>query len=185
MLILQNVLYKHPDKSLLFDNINLAVNHHNKIALVGNNGSGKSTLLKIIAKELMPLDGQISTASKAYYVPQIFGQYNHFTIGQALKVEDKRNALQEILNGNATEENYTLLDDDWAVEERCNDALKYWQLTDLDLSQKLETLSGGQKTKVFLAGISIHEPELVLLDEPSNHLDVAGRRLLYDFIIGI
>ena len=183
MLILQNILYKHPDKSLLFDNINLAVNHHNKIALVGNNGSGKSTLLKIIVKELMPLDGQISTASKPYYVPQIFGQYNHFTIGQALKVEDKRNALQEILNGNATEENYTLLDDDWTVEERCNDALKYWQLTDLDLSQKLETLSGGQKTKVFLAGISIHEPELVLLDEPSNHLDVAGRRLLYDFII--
>lgn len=46
----------------------------------------------------------------------------------------------------------------------------------------METLSGGQKTKVFLAGISIHQPELVLLDEPSNHLDVSGRQLLYSFI---
>ncbi len=46
----------------------------------------------------------------------------------------------------------------------------------------METLSGGQKTKVFLAGISIHQPELILLDEPSNHLDVSGRQLLYDFI---
>jgi len=46
----------------------------------------------------------------------------------------------------------------------------------------MATLSGGQKTKVFLAGISIHQPELVLLDEPGNHLDVAGRQLLYSFI---
>jgi ATPase subunit of ABC transporter with duplicated ATPase domains len=46
----------------------------------------------------------------------------------------------------------------------------------------METLSGGQKTKIFLAGISIHQPEFILLDEPSNHLDVSGRQLLYDFI---
>ncbi|MES2652634.1 MAG: ABC-F family ATP-binding cassette domain-containing protein [Bacteroidota bacterium] len=182
MLILQNISYIHPNKNLLFDAINLTVNHHEKIALIGNNGSGKSTLLKIIAKELEPSGGQVDMASKPYYVPQIFGQYNHFTIGQALKIEDKLNALQEILKGNVTTENYTLLDDDWTIEERCNDALKYWQLAGLDLSQKMETLSGGQKTKVFLAGISIHQAELILLDEPSNHLDVSGRELLYDFI---
>ncbi|HXS55632.1 MAG TPA: ATP-binding cassette domain-containing protein, partial [Hanamia sp.] len=172
MFILQNISYTHPNKNLLFDNINLTVNHHEKIALIGNNGSGKSTLLKIIAKELEPLDGQINVVAEPYYIPQIFGQYNHITIAQALKVEDKLNALQEILDGKVTTENYTLLDDDWTIEERCNDALKYWQLAGLDLSQKMEALSGGQKTKVFLAGISIHHPELILLDEPSNHLDV-------------
>ncbi len=182
MLILQNISYTHPNKDLLFDNINLTVNYHDKIALIGNNGSGKSTLLKIIAKELRPLGGLINVVSEPYYAPQIFGQYNHFSVGQALKVEGKLNALKEILNGNVTEGNYALLDDDWTIEERCNDALKYWQLTDLDLSQKMETLSGGQKTKVFLAGISIHQSELVLLDEPSNHLDILGRQLLYDFI---
>lgn len=182
MLILQDVSYIHPNKDLLFDNITLAVNNHNKIALIGNNGSGKSTLLKIIAGELQLSGGQLSVDTKPYYVPQIFGQYNHLTVAQALRIENKLHALREILNGNVTEENYTFLDDDWTIEDRCNIALNYWQLTDLDLSQKMETLSGGQKTKVFLVGISIHEPELVLLDEPSNHLDISGRQLLYDFI---
>lgn len=182
MLILQNISYTHPNKNLLFDNINLTVNRHEKIALIGNNGSGKSTLLKIIAKETEPLGGQINVVAEPYYAPQIFGQYNHFTIGQALKIEDKLNALQELLNGSTAAENYTLLGDDWNIEERCNEALTYWQLADLDLSQKMETLSGGQKTKIFLAGIAIHQPELILLDEPSNHLDVSGRELLYDFI---
>lgn len=182
MLILQNISYIHPNKDLLFDNIHLAVNHHDKIALIGNNGSGKSTLLKIIAGKLQLSGGQLSLNAKPFYVPQVFGQYNHLTIAQALRIENKLNALNEILNGRVTEENYAFLDHDWTIEERCGDALNLWQLTDLDLSQKMETLSGGQKTKIFLAGISIHEPKLVLLDEPSNHLDISGRQLLYNFI---
>jgi len=182
MLILQNISYTHPNKDLLYSNINLTVNKHDKTALIGNNGAGKSTLLKIIAGELQPSNGQRDIDVSPYYVPQLFGQYNYLTIAQALKVEHKRDALKEILNGKITEENYTLLDEDWTIEDRCYDALAYWQLTDIDLSQRMETLSGGQKTKVFLAGISIHQPELVLLDEPGNHMDIAGRQLLYDFI---
>lgn len=182
MLILQNISYTHPNKDLLFSDINLTVNNHEKTALIGNNGAGKSTLLKIIAKELQPSNGQISVETEPYFVPQIFGQFNHLTIAEALKIDKKLNALKEILNGNTSEENFNLLNDDWTIEDRCNDALQDWQLTDLDLSQKMEALSGGQKTKVFLAGISIHQPELILLDEPSNHLDIASRQLLYDFI---
>lgn len=182
MLILQHISYTHPNKNLLFDNISLTVNHHEKIALIGNNGSGKSTLLKLIAKELQPLGGVVNSFAEPYYIPQIFGQYNQLTIGQALKVEGKLKALNEILNGNATEENFNVLNDDWTIETRCNEALQHWQLTDLNLSKKMKTLSGGQKTKVFLAGVTIHQPEFVLLDEPSNHLDVLGRKLLYDFI---
>jgi ATPase subunit of ABC transporter with duplicated ATPase domains len=182
MLILQNISYTHPNKDLLFSDINLTVNNHDKTALIGNNGTGKSTLLKIIAGELQPSNGQRSVDTLPYYIPQIFGQYNHLTIAQALKVERKLNALKEILNGNVAEENFNALNDDWTIEDRCNDALQHWQLTDLDLSQKMETLSGGQRTKIFLAGISIHQPELILLDEPSNHLDISSRQLLYDFI---
>ena len=182
MLTLQNISYTHQNKDLLFSDINLTVNNHEKTALIGNNGVGKSTLLKIIAGELQPTYGQIIVETEPYYVTQIFGQFNHLNIAQALLIEDKLNALKEILNGNTSEENFNLLNDDWTIEDRCKEALNYWQLDDLDLSQKMETLSGGQKTKVFLAGISIHQSELVLLDEPSNHLDVSGRRLLYDFI---
>lgn len=182
MLILQNISYIHPDKNLLFETINLTVNRQDKIALIGNNGSGKSTLLKIMAQELQPLDGQLHALAEPYYVPQIFGQYNQLSIGQALRVEDKLRALHNILEGNATEENFNVLNDDWTIEDRCAEALNYWQLNKLDFSQKIETLSGGQKTKVFLAGISIHQPNLVLLDEPSNHLDISGRELLYEYI---
>ncbi|MBO9584630.1 MAG: ABC-F family ATP-binding cassette domain-containing protein [Flavobacterium sp.] len=182
MLILQNISYQHENKDMLFQNISFTLNNHDKTALVGNNGVGKSTLLKIIAGELQPFSGQIIQNSKPYFVPQLFGQFNGLTIAEALRIKEKVASLKEILEGVVTEENLQLLDDDWTIEDRCNEALSYWQLHDLDLNQKMETLSGGQKTKVFLAGIMIHESDLVLLDEPSNHLDFAGRTLLYDFI---
>ncbi|WP_210488745.1 ribosomal protection-like ABC-F family protein [Rufibacter aurantiacus] len=182
MLILQNISYTHPNKDLLFSDINLTVNAHQKIALIGNNGSGKSTLLRIIAQELKPSGGQVQVEAEPYYVPQVFGQFNQLTVAQALRIEPKLKALHEILEGNTSEENFHLLNDDWTVEDRCREALDSWQLHEVELCQPMETLSGGQKTKVFLAGISIHQPELVLLDEPSNHLDVAGRELLYNFV---
>lgn len=182
MLILQNISYLHPNKSRLFDELHLTVNTHEKIALIGHNGSGKSTLLKIIAGELPPSTGQRMVQATPYYIPQVVGQFNHLTVAEALGVAEKLTALQEILAGNVTEENLLVLDDDWTLEERIQEAFAYWQLTEIDLTASLATLSGGQKTKVFLAGIDIHSPDFVLLDEPSNHLDTAARQLLYDFV---
>jgi ATPase subunit of ABC transporter with duplicated ATPase domains len=182
MLILQGVSYTHPNRDLLFCDINLHINKHNKIALIGNNGAGKSTLLKILAGCLHPSQGLVKVDSNPFYVPQLFGQFNEYTVGQALKVNEKINALREILEGQVTDANLTLLDDDWMIEERCMEAFSHWNLDGLDLSQKLGTLSGGQKTKVFLAGIIIHCPEIVLLDEPSNHLDTKTREVLYEYI---
>lgn len=182
MLTLQNISYIHPDKELLFSGIYLSLNNKEKIALIGNNGSGKSTLLKIIAGELQPSAGQVKAEPMPYYVPQIFGQFDQLTIAEALKIHDKLSALKAILAGNGTEKHFNDLNDDWTIEERCRDALNHWQLKELDPDQKLATLSGGQKTKVFLAGIDIHQPELILLDEPGNHLDIKARELLFDFI---
>lgn len=182
MFTLHNITYLHPSKDALFTGITLTINKHEKVALIGKNGSGKSTLLKIIAGELQHSNGQMHLNPQPYYLPQIFGQYDHLTIGEALKIEGKLNALKEILEGNVTDQNLNILDDDWTIEERSSEALQYWQLDELGLTQKINTLSGGQKTKVFLAGISIHQPELVLLDEPSNHLDTEARELLYHFI---
>lgn len=182
MLTLQNISYTHPDKDLLFSNISLSLNSKEKIALIGNNGSGKSTLLKIIAGELNSSSGNVTAESTPYYVPQIFGQFDHLTIAEALKIKDRLVAFKEILSGNATEQYFNILNDDWTIEDRCNEALNYWQLNGLNLEQKLETLSGGQKTKVFLAGISINQPDFILLDEPSNHLDLESRNQLYEFI---
>ncbi|NHA07182.1 ABC-F family ATP-binding cassette domain-containing protein [Mucilaginibacter sp. HC2] len=182
MLTLQDITYIHPNKDLLFTDLDFIVNNHQKIALVGNNGTGKSTLLKILAGELQPSGGLVKADPKPYYVPQLFGQFNDHSVAEALRIDVKLNALREILEGRVTEENMELLNDDWTIEERCHEALAHWGLADFDLTQKMELLSGGQKTKVFLAGIDIHQPETVLLDEPSNHLDISGRKLLYDYI---
>ncbi|MBT1703810.1 ABC-F family ATP-binding cassette domain-containing protein [Chryseosolibacter indicus] len=182
MLTIQGVTYIHPNGDLLFADLNLSINKHDKIALIGNNGSGKSTLLKILARELQPSSGLVRVESTPYHIPQIFGQFNNYAVSQALQIDAKLEALKEILKGNATEQNFAVLDNDWNIKERCKEALSYWGLEEVDLNQKVETLSGGQKTKVFLAGISIHQPEIVLLDEPSNHLDSASRDMLYGFI---
>lgn len=81
-----------------------------------------------------------------------------------------------------TDEQLQILDDDWSIEERCQKAFHYWGIEDIDLQQSMSRLSGGQKTKVFLSGVMIHEPDVVLMDEPSNHLDRTGRAKLYEFI---
>lgn len=182
MVIIQNLTYQHPNKDRLFENLNLTIHNNHKTAIIGNNGSGKSTLLKIISGELQPTSGLLSVEAEPYFVPQQFGQYNDLTIAQALQIEDKLLAFRQILDGNVGDENMNILNDDWTIEERCQSALDYWQLNNLDLEQKLGSLSGGQKTKVFLAGIAIHQVEFVLMDEPTNHLDTASRELLYEFI---
>ncbi|MDR0559909.1 MAG: ATP-binding cassette domain-containing protein [Prevotellaceae bacterium] len=182
MFILQSVSYIHSDRELLFDNVTLSVGSREKVAVTGNNGAGKSTLLKIIAGQIPQSAGSVTVSSKPYYVPQIVGQFDYLTVAQAIGIADRLNALYKIMSGNVTEENLSALNDDWTLEERCREALLYWNLVGLDLNTKMNTLSGGQKTKVFLAGITVNNPEIVLLDEPTNHLDTDGRNLLYRFI---
>jgi ATPase subunit of ABC transporter with duplicated ATPase domains len=182
MILLQNISFGFPGGDLLFNNTNLTIPSDTKSALVGSNGMGKSTLLKIIAGEIQPLSGNSTIPGHIFYVPQMFGNFNHLTIAECLKIDQKLNALQKITNGEVDEIYFEILNDDWDIEERCQQALEYWGLENFELTQKLESLSGGQKTKVFLAGIQINPPDIIILDEPTNHLDIEGRKLLYDLI---
>ncbi|UYQ91731.1 ATP-binding cassette domain-containing protein [Chitinophaga horti] len=182
MLTLQSITYLHPNRDVLFENLHLSVQAHEKIALIGNNGAGKSTLLRLIAGILTPVAGIIRRDAAPYYVPQHTGQYNDSSVAEALGIDRKLKALQSILAGDVSEANMTVLEDDWTIEERCTEAFAEWGLSDIDLFGPMAALSGGQKTKVFLAGIRIHQPELVLMDEPSNHLDAPARQQLYDYI---
>ena len=178
----QQLSYIHADKEPLFQNINLTVNKGEQVSLVGNNGSGKSTLLRIIEGGLKPVSGEVVCSSQPYYVPQHFGQYDQLTVMQALQVESKIKALLAIIAGDASIGNFTALDDDWNIEERCLAALSFWGLQYIRLDQPMCTLSGGEKTKVFLSGLQIHSPEIILMDEPTNHLDTGSRNKLYGFI---
>lgn len=177
-----NLTYIHSDKEVLFENISFSVIKGQKTALIGNNGCGKSTLIQIIAGILKPASGELIRSSLPYFVPQHYGQYNHLTVAQALKVDKKIDALHAILDGDASSQNFSILDDDWNMEERTKAALSSWGLEYIELDQIMENLSGGEKTKIFLAGITIHSPNIILLDEPTNHLDYHSRQKVYDLI---
>ena len=179
---IQQISYIHPDKEVLFSDLNFAISKGQKLGLVGNNGCGKSTLLQIIAGQLSPSSGVIVRPDDLYYIPQHFGQYDSLTIAQALRIERKQQALHAILSGDASNENFVVLDDDWNIEKRSIAALDLWGLGQFTLSYPMNLLSGGEKTRVFLAGMDIHHPPVILMDEPTNHLDSSGRQRLYDWV---
>ena len=179
---IQQISYIHPDKEVLFSDLNFAISKGQKLGLVGNNGCGKSTLLQIIAGQLSPSSGVIVRPDDLYYIPQHFGQYDSLTIAQALQIERKQQALHAILAGDVSNENFTILNDDWNIEERSIAALDLWGLGQFTLSYPMNLLSGGEKTRVFLAGMDIHHPSVILMDEPTNHLDSSGRQRLYDWV---
>ena len=167
---------------MFVSDLNFAISKGQKLGLVGNNGCGKSTLLQIIAGQLSPSSGVIVRPDDLYYIPQHFGQYDSLTIAQVLHIDSKQQALHAILAGDASTENFTLLDDDWNIEERSVAALDLWGLGQFPLSHPMHLLSGGEKTRVFLAGMDIHNPSVILMDEPTNHLDISGRQRLYDWV---
>lgn len=181
-IIVRQLSYIHTDKDVLFQDINFSIAEGQKVALVGDNGSGKSTLMQMLTGRIKPSSGEVIMSSAPYYVPQHFGQYNHQTVAQALSIDKKLEAYNAILRGDASEDNFVVLDDDWGIEERANAALSQWQLDHITLEQTFDSLSGGEKTRVFLAGVAIHEPRVVLMDEPSNHLDNVSRHSLYKLL---
>lgn len=178
----QNLTYIHPDKEVLFHNISFSVSANTKCAVTGHNGSGKSTLLQIIAHRLQSASGAVICESEPYFIPQLFGQYDSLTIAGALGISETIRALHAILDGDVTESNFICLDDKWDIEEQAMAALDKWNIGNIPLSAALNDLSGGEKTKVFLAGISLHAPKLILMDEPTNHLDLKAREKLYEYI---
>ena len=178
--IIKDLSYIHTDKEILFSHLHLSINSGDKIALTGNNGCGKSTLMRILAGDLSPSSGTVLRPEHLYYVPQHFGQYDRQTIAQALGISHKLSALHAILSGDATEKHFNTLNDDWNVEERAQASLDSWGLDGITLSRPMEGLSGGEKTRIFLAGMELHNPTAILLDEPTNHLDMDSREVLED-----
>lgn len=180
-IIVSGVSFRYYNQQTLFECVNLSVAPGEKVSVVGNNGTGKSTLLKLIAGELKVSSGSIRCSSTPYYIPQQIG-ITGISVSRALGVSDKIEALHAICEGSDKYEYYDLLANDWDIETRCRIALDSWGLSKVGLATPVDSLSGGEKTKLFLAGIAVHRPAIILLDEPTNHLDYTGRRNLYEFI---
>lgn len=160
-----------PDGRSLFQNVSFQLSHE-RTGLIGRNGVGKSTLLRIIAGEVAPMSGALTSHAKIGILHQM-PDSSHKTVADLFGVTTQFSALQRILSGIGSDED--IAEADWMLETRLEDALFKMELSGLPPETPLNCLSGGQKTRAALAALIFQQPDLILLDEPTNNLDVQGR----------
>ena len=180
---------------LLLEQVDLAIEPGERIALIGRNGAGKSTLMKLISGDIKPDDGDIRLESGVRIarleqeVPigasgsvfdvvaeglgdagALLARYHHL-IHEADIDTDQLAEVQakiEAVQG-------------WSLDQRVGETL---QRLELDGDADFGRLSGGMKRRVLLARALVAEPDLLLLDEPTNHLDIAAIDWLEGFLKG-
>jgi ATPase subunit of ABC transporter with duplicated ATPase domains len=153
-----------------------------RTGLIGVNGSGKSTLLRLIAGELHPGHDTIKIRGEVGYLPQAITLGTRRTVSDLLCVAAARTALHAIEAGETREDLYLTIGDDWDVEERARAWLDRLGLAHLGLDDQVERLSGGETILVALAALFLRRPDVMLLDEPTNNLDLDARKRLYDAV---
>ncbi len=167
-----------PDDTPVFDGLSFTV-PGGRTGLVAPNGAGKSTLLKLIAGELRPTAGTVSARGMLGYLPQTLPLSGELTVAEVLGIAPQLAALNAIESGDAGDEHFTTIGNDWDVEERTRAQLDRLGLADVGLARSLSALSGGQIVSLGLAAQLLKRPDILLLDEPTNNLDLDARRKLY------
>ncbi|MBI9041795.1 ABC-F family ATP-binding cassette domain-containing protein [Lutibacter sp.] len=192
----------------LFSNVSFAINENDKIALMGKNGAGKSTLLKIIAGASKPSSGNISAPKEAViaYLPQHLLAKDNATV-----FEETSKAFAEIFTMKAEiekiNEELTVRTDYesdayMALIERVSElSEKFYSIEEVNYEAEVEKVlkglgfersdfnrptsefSGGWRMRIELAKILLQKPDLILLDEPTNHIDIESVMWLEDFLI--
>ncbi len=149
------------ENKLLFNDLNLTIYKGEKVGLIGGNGVGKSTILKLIMDQLTPTQGSIRLGARvkvAYY------DQEH------RQLEPNRTILDEIIY------NY-----DVTLHE-ARDLLAQVLFFGEDVQKYIRDLSGGEKARVALLKIILDEPNFLLMDEPSNHLDISSKEIVENFL---
>ncbi|HCF38008.1 MAG TPA: ABC transporter, partial [Thermosipho africanus] len=158
MIILNNLTISFPGKTLLSD-VNLNISDKERVALIGKNGSGKTTLLKAIAGIFNDYTGKIITSGKILYLDQFrtFDEktpYEYYM--KVANTPEKERLVRSILKGLGFEE------EDW--------------------HRDISTFSGGERTRLQIGRLFIEDAEFILLDEPTNYLDILGIRFLKNLL---
>lgn len=193
VLTVKNVTHGFGSRSILEDvSFRLLKGEH--VALVGANGEGKSTFLNIITGKLMPDEGTVEWSNRvtAGYLDQHSALTPGTTIRDNLRLAfDNLFALeQEMLTaydkmGEATDDEVTKLMEDaaeiqnildssgfYVIDSKIDEVAQGLGLSDIGLDKKVDELSGGQRTKVLLTKLLLQNPTILILDEPTNYLDV-------------
>ncbi|MER5893595.1 ATP-binding cassette domain-containing protein [Streptomyces sp. NPDC001876] len=170
-----------PDGGDVFEDFHLAVGP-GRTGLIGLNGCGKSTLLRLIAGELTPTGGHITTAGDIGYLPQNRALDTALRVDAVLGIAAKRNALKAVESGDVREEHFTVVGDDWDVEERARATLDQLGLAGVGPDRTIGEMSGGECVLLRLAALLLARPPVLLLDEPTNDLDLHARGRLYDAV---
>ncbi|WP_350612812.1 ABC-F family ATP-binding cassette domain-containing protein [Pseudomonas sp. HY7a-MNA-CIBAN-0227] len=171
---LHRVGFQFANGETLLEDLTLTFDH-TPTGIVGRNGMGKSILARLIAGLLMPSSGLLKSSARLAYVPQTVPLFPGQTVAQLTRCADVLMALQRLAKGEATAEDLDLVDDRWDLAERLRKALDGADLSEVDVEDPAEQLSGGQLARVAVIGALLSQPQLLILDEPTNHLDSAGR----------
>lgn len=208
MLINVSNIYKYFNGTLLLRNINLTIENHETIGLIGSNGCGKTTFLNIITGQEefdKTSDGlgsvDIANNITIGYLHQNSGLETESTIKEEmlkafsnlLSVKDKMKQLEEIMSRGTDEnqeaaEEYSRLSayfearDGYLINVKIQQILNGMGFSDIPDNRKIESLSGGEKTRLALAKLLLEEPDLLILDEPTNHLDFTTLMWLEDYL---
>ncbi len=180
----------------ILDNISFVLEDNDKVCLIGNNGAGKSTLLKILNGDINYDSGNINYNDEniGMLMQEIDIEDYDLTITCYIKrktgfknIENKLKELEENLNDSNMEEYGNVLDlylklDGYNFENNINMLLNGLGLNK-DLNKKVKELSGGEKIKVLLTILLLSNPDIMLLDEPTNNLDIDGITYLENYLV--
>jgi ATP-binding cassette subfamily F protein 3 len=193
---------------LLFSDVSFVINENDKIALMGKNGAGKSTLLKLLAGINKPTLGRIASPKeyRIAYLPQhLLTEDNCSVIDEAKKAFDSilkmKNEIEE-LNEELTKRTDYESDEYYKIIERVSEISEiYYSIEEINIDAEVEKVlqgigflrsdfqrstsefSGGWRMRIELAKILLQKPDLILLDEPTNHMDIESIQWLEDFLI--
>lgn len=178
---IENLTKSYGDR-MLFSDVTFGVNEGDKIGVIAKNGTGKSTMLRIIAgmedadsgsvvfrnglrvgflEQLPPLDPDLTVLeacmSEDHHITSVISDYERaLASGDSAALDD---AIRSMDSAGA-----------WDYEDRLRQLLTQLKIT--DMTQRVSSLSGGQRKRVALARVILENPDLLILDEPTNHLDI-------------
>ncbi|MCF8806942.1 ABC-F family ATP-binding cassette domain-containing protein, partial [Xanthomonas campestris pv. campestris] len=176
-LTLESVTYLLPDGSPLFSDLTTRIDQR-RTGLVGRNGVGKSVLGRILAGALAPSAGRCVRTGSVQYLPQRVSAAPGQSIAALAGVAPLLDALDRIANGSVEAADFERVGERWTAHHTFAAALEQHGLGGRDARAPADTLSGGEAMRVALAGAWLAQPDFLILDEPSNHLDDVQRARL-------